>query len=69
MLIYLNLKCYQNKMIIYGKAIRHKTLIRYFRIVLMLGFCFIALLFLGCSKIEIDPKTWTIKKIINFNKK
>ncbi len=67
MLIYLNLKCYQNKMIIYGKAIRHKTLIRYFRIILMCVFCSIALLFLGCSKVEFDPTTFTIKKIFTTN--
>jgi len=56
-------------MIVLGKAIRHKTLVKYFRIVLMLGFCFIALLFLSCSKVEIDPKTWTIKKIFSTHKK
>jgi len=53
-------------MIIYGKALRHKTLKRVITIILILFIGFIAL---SCSKIEIDPKTWTIKKIFSTHKK
>jgi len=56
-------------MIIYGKALRHKTLKRVITIILILFIGFIALLFLGCSKVEFDPTTFTIKKIFTTNKK
>jgi hypothetical protein len=53
-------------MMFYGKAIRHKTLKRVIIIILILFVGFIAL---SCSKIEFDPKTFTIKKIFTSNKK
>ena len=56
-------------MIIYGKGIRHKYIIRLFRIVLICILCLIPFLFLGCSKVEFDPKTWTIKKVFSTHKK
>ena len=48
-------------MIIFGKAIRHKTLKRVITIILILFVGFIAL---SCSKIEFDPKTSIFKYII-----
>jgi ATP/ADP translocase len=52
-------------MIIYGKALRHKTLKRVITIILILFIGFIAL---SCSKIEFDPTTFTIKKIFTTNR-
>tara|TARA_R110002074_G_scaffold352615_2_gene524061 strand:+ start:96 stop:257 length:162 start_codon:yes stop_codon:yes gene_type:complete len=48
-------------MIIFGKAIKHKTLKRVITIILILFVGFIAL---SCSKIEFDPKTSLFKYII-----
>ena len=35
----------------------------------LVGFLLIGFLLFGCSNTEFDPKTFTIKKIITFNKK
>ena len=53
-------------MIIFGKAIRRSTLTKIKIIILIIV---IGLFALSCSKIEFDPKTFTIKKIFTSNKK